>query len=200
MAVRAISMLRCISGVLLLALAGCSGIGVNLGTEKPLAVDINMKLDVYQHTDTAVQKKVAVATSTDLPVDVRTRRKNRLGEINVLKNSRTVGENHLGLLDIRTLPPGDYGDYVKRTVDAENKDRLDIMQEISKKENLPLEKVQAEQARLAANRSFNGEWIELVQPTGTFKWVQKGHETETPSKSTPPPSKPTPASITPAVH
>ena len=198
---RGISILRCISGALLLALAGCTGIGVNLGTEKPLAVDINMKLDVYQHPDTTVQKKVAAAaTSTDLPVDVRMRRKNRLGEINVLKNSRTIGETHLGLLEIRTLPPGDYGDYVTRTVDAENKDRMVIMEDISKKDNLPLEKVQAEQARLAANRSFNGEWIELAQPDGTFKWVQKGHETDTPAKPTPSPAKPAPTPVTPSAQ
>ena len=176
-------MLRCtaISTALLFALAGCTGIGVNLGTEKPLAVDINMKLDVYQHADAAVQNKVAAA-STDLPVDVRMRRKNRLGEVNVLKNSRTVGENHLGLLEIKLLPPGDYGDYVKRTVDAENKDRMEIMQDISKKENLPIDKVQAEQARLAVNRAYNGEWIEITQPDGTFKWVQKGRENDAAAK------------------
>ena len=188
---RGISMLRCtaISGALLCVLAGCKGIGVNLGTEKPLAVDINMKLDVYQHADTAVQQKVVAANSSgSLPVDVRIRRKNRLGEINVLKNSRVVGENHLGLLQVRNMPPGDYGDYVKRTVDAENKDRMEIMQDISKNDALPIDKVQAEQARLAANRAFNGEWLEIAQADSTFKWVQKGKETT----ATPTPS-PTPA-------
>ena len=192
---RGISILRCtvISGALLCAIAGCTGIGVNLGTEKPLAVDINMKVDIYQHADAAVQKKVAAAsTSGSLPVDVRIRRKNRLGEINVLKNSRVVGENHLGLLVVRNMPAGDYGDYVKRTVDAENKDRMEIMQDISKNDNLPIDKVQAEQAKLAANRAFNGEWIELAQPDSTFKWIQKGKETAPAATPTPSPS-PTPA-------
>ena len=177
-------MLRCtaISGALLFALvgSGCTGIGVNLGTEKPLSVDINMKLDVYQHGDATVQKKVAAANA-DLPVDIRTRRKNRMGEVQILKNSRTVGENHLGLLEVRTPAPGEYGTYVKETVDAENKDRTQIMEDISKKDNLTLAQVQAEQARLAANRAFNGEWIETTLPDGSFQWVQKGSETKPPA-------------------
>lgn len=194
-------MSRCtaISGAFLLALAGsgCTGIGVNLGTEKPLAVDINMKVDVYQHTDTTVQKKVAAATN-DLPVDVRTRRKNRMGEVQVMKNNRTVGENHLGLLHIMTLPPGDYGVYVKHAVDAENEDRLEIMNDIAKKDNLPLDQVEAEHARLAANRAFNGEWIEIAQSDGSFSWVQKGSEKATPAKPTPTPAASPSASPVPA--
>lgn len=164
-----------ISGALLFAGAGCTGIGVNLTTAQPLDVNINMKLDVYQHADAAVQKKIAAAT-TDIPVDIQTRRQNRMGEVQVLKNSRTIGENHLGLLEIRDMPPGEYGDYAKQTVDAENSDRTAIMQQISKKDNLPLAKVQEQEADLAFKRAFNGEWIEPLQTDGTRKWVQKGQE------------------------
>ena len=164
-----------ISGALLFAFSGCTGIGVNLSTVQPLNVDINMKLDVYQHADATVQKTVSAAT-TDIPVDVQTRRQNRMGEVQVLKNSRTVGENHLGLLEIRDMPPGEYGEYTKQTVDAENSDRTAIMQQISRKENLPLAKVQEQEADLATKRAFNGEWIEPRQPDGTYKWVQKGQQ------------------------
>ena len=167
--------MRCtaISCGLLLALAGCSGIGVNLTTNQPINVDINMKLDVYQHADTSVQKKI-VSAASDLPVDVQVRRKNRMGEIQVLKNSRTIGENHLGLLEIREVAPGEYGDYTRQTVDAENKDRMTVMENVAKKENLPLAKVQEQRADLAFKQAFNGEWIEQTQPDGTFKWTQKG--------------------------
>ena len=162
-----------ISAALLFALGGCKGVPVNLATNQPLHVDINMKLDVYQHADAGVQKKITTAAS-ELPVDVQQRRTNRMGEIQALKNSRVIGENHLGLLEIRSLPPGEYGDYTKQTVDAENKDRTSIMQEVAKNGNLPLAKVQEQQAQLAAKLAFNGEWIEAQQPDGTYKWGQKG--------------------------
>lgn len=169
------------SGLLLFALAGCSGIGVNLTTAEPLNVNVNVKLDVYQHADTTVQKKVAAA-SADLPLDAQTRRRNRMGEVQKLKNSRTVGENHLGLLVIRDMPPGEYGDYTKETVDAENNDRTTIMQQIAKKANVPLAQVQEQEATLAAKRAFSGEWIEQAKPDGTYEWVQKGQSETAPTQ------------------
>jgi len=50
-----------------------------------------------------------------------------IGELQPLKNSRLIGENHLGLLEVRNPAPGEYGDYVRETVDAENKDRMALM-------------------------------------------------------------------------
>ncbi len=57
---RVILMSRCmvISAAVLFAMAdACKGIGVNLATSQPLHVDINMKLDVYQHSDTSIQRR-----------------------------------------------------------------------------------------------------------------------------------------------
>jgi uncharacterized protein len=105
---------------------------------------------------------------------VQTRLRNRMGEVQVLKNNRLVGESRKGLLEIRNQSPGEFGDYVSRTVDAENKDRMAMMQDIAQKKNLPIEEVQRQQAELARNKAFNGEWIELPQPDGTFAWKQKG--------------------------
>lgn len=136
-------------------------------------MDINVKLDVYQHGDASVQKKISNG-SADLPADVQLRRKNRMGEVQGLKNSRVVGENHLGLLDLREEPPGEYADYARKTLDAENRDRLLLMQEISRKGNVPLADVQRQQADLAAKRAFNGEWVEAAQLDGSFKWRKKG--------------------------
>ena len=59
--------------LLLLALAGCKSIGVDLGTQQPLKVDIAMKLDVYQHGDGSAQKKTNAP-----PTDVATTRRDRL--------------------------------------------------------------------------------------------------------------------------
>src|SRR5262245_48903367 len=107
----------------LMILVGCkNGPTVNLTTTEPLKVDtmksdLNMRVDVYQHADTSVQKR-AVTTQPTTTEDAQTRLRNRMGEIQVLKNNRLVGESHKGLLEIRSQSPGEFGDYVQRTVDS----------------------------------------------------------------------------------
>ena len=163
----------------LIALAGCTnGPTINIGTKQPLKVDplkvdLNMRVDVYQHADVAVQKRVA-GTQPAAAEDVQTRLRNRMGEVQVLKNNRLVGESRKGLLEIRNQSPGEFGEYVQRTVEAENKDRAAMMQEIAQKKNLAPEAVQNQQSELARNKAFNGEWIEVPQSDGTFVWKQKG--------------------------
>ena len=159
--------------------AGCAnGPTINLYTKKPLKVDplkvdLNMRVDVYQHPDASVQKRVT-ATQPAATEDAQTRLRNRMGEVQVLKNNRIVGESRQGLLEIRNKPPGEFGEYVQRLVDAENKDRLAMMQDIGQKKTLAPEEVQRQQAELARNKAFSGEWIEVPQSDGTFVWKQKG--------------------------
>ena len=148
---------------------------MNLSTPKPLKVNINVKLDVYQHGQPTSQKTAAVA-ETGTPEAVEDRRRLRLGELQPLKNSRLVGENHLGLLEIRNPTPGEYGDYVSEIVAAENKDRMALMESMAKTQNIPLAAVQKQQAENAVHSAFNGEWIEVQKPDGTYSWTQKGKE------------------------
>jgi uncharacterized protein YdbL (DUF1318 family) len=161
------------------AFAGCAnGPTINLDTKKPLKVDpvkvdLNMRVDVYQHPDANVQKRVA-STQPAATEDAQTRSRNRMGEVQVLKNNRIVGESGQGLLEIRNKPPGEFGDYVQRIIEAENKDRTALMHDIAQKKNLALGEVQRQQAELARNKAFSGEWIEVPQSDGTFVWKQKG--------------------------
>ena len=162
-----------------LVLAGCAnGPTINLDTKKPLKVDpvkvdLNMRVDVYQHPDANAQKRVA-NTQPAAAEDAQTRLRNRMGEVQVLKNNRIVGESRAGLLEIRNEPPGEFGEYVQRLVEAENKDRVAMMQDIAQKKNLAAEEVQRQQSELARNKAFSGEWIEVPQSDGTFVWKQKG--------------------------
>lgn len=166
-------------GLALTVFAGCTGLPtIDIGTKQPLKVDplkvdLNMRVDVYQHADPTVQKRVVAAQSTTTE-DPQTRLRNRMGEVQVLKNNRLVGESSKGLLEIRNQPPGEFGDYVQRTVEAENKDRAAMMQDIAQKKNLALKEVQRQQAELARNKAFNGEWIEVPQTDGSLVWKQKG--------------------------
>lgn len=152
-------------------LASCAnGPSVNLATRAPIKVDINMNLDVYQHAPPA-PKTATVKTGTD---EVATRRRDRMGEIQIMKDSRFIGENHLGLLAVQNLPPGDYGKYVQRMVDAENSDRESEMQRLSRERKIPLSDIRSEQAKLTRANAFKGEWIEAPQPNGIYEWVKQG--------------------------
>ena len=153
-----------------LALAGCTSIPIDVGTKEPVKVDITLKVDVYQHADPNGPKKAAPQPVT---TDVAKSRRNRMGEIQVLKNSRLVGENHAGALEIRTLPPGEYGDYVKTTVDAENSDRARLIEKLAKEKNIPVSVAERQQAELFQKDAFAGEWTEVADGAGKFAWKQK---------------------------
>ena len=155
--------------------AGCSLPAISLSTPQPINVNIAMKLDVYQHNPPTVEKKTAV-TAPDTQAAIQQRRRDRLGEIQPLKNSRLVGENHLGLLEVRNPAPGEYGDYVRRVVTEENADRAALMTQLAKTQNQPLPEVQKQLAEDAVHSAFNNEWIEVAKPDGRYVWAPKGKE------------------------
>lgn len=165
-------------------LLGCSSLpDVNLTTDEPLKVDINVRLDVYQHEgkegeqvgestgDEAATAIKDAKVSADL---VAKRKRDRMEEIQELKNNRLVGENHRGLLTIRKLPLDDYGDYVKKTVDDENYDRNYLMRVEAKERSSLLHTVQETTWKENVARAYKGEWIEVTgDQEGTFVWKQK---------------------------
>jgi len=152
-----------------LFLTACAGPTVNLATPQPIKVDIAMRLDVYQHTKEASKKSTSVATGTD-PAEAR---RNRMADIQTFKNSRLVGEGRDALLAIRVETPGDYGDFIRKTVDAENADRMALMKSDAEKQKTSLPQIQTKQASLAAKLAFKGEWIEVVKDDGSSEWIQK---------------------------
>jgi hypothetical protein len=149
---------------------------VTLSTPQPIKVNIAMKLDVYQHNQTPAPVKYTATADPNTPDAIQDRRRARLGELQPLKNSRLIGENHLGLLEVRNPAPGEYGDYVRETVAAENKDRSALMDLAAKTQKISLADVQKQQAQNAIHSAFNGEWIETQKPDGTYAWTQKGKE------------------------
>ncbi len=168
--VREISKSWCISAGLCLV-AGCAGPSVNLSTNEPIKVDINMKVDVYQHGEKTPKVTASPAAAGD---EIQGRRRSRLGELQLLKDSRLIGENHLGLLTVRNQPPGEYGQYVQRTVEAENSDREMEMQRMAKERNTSLDDLRREAAKLTRANAFAGEWIEMPQADGSYAWIKKG--------------------------
>ncbi len=160
---------RLISILLFASLSACSPFAVQLGTEKPLKVDIKMKMDVYQHEPKEGLKKAEVRVSEDPEVA----RRARMGEIQSLKNSRLVGENRRGLLEVRNQPTGEYGDYVRKTAEAENTDRKKLMEKLAKERGQAVSEVERSQAELFRQSAFPGEWYEQAEAGGGFVWKQK---------------------------
>jgi len=159
------------SAAALALLAGCSTPTVNLSTAEPIKVDIAMRLDVYDHNKaTGTTASGAGANTAEEP---ETRRRNRMADIQNFKNSRLIGEGHDGLLSVRVETQGEAGDYVRKTVAAENADRMAVMKSIAEKGQKSLPDVQTEQAALWRKRSFEGELIEVPNPDGTFAWASK---------------------------
>jgi uncharacterized protein YdbL (DUF1318 family) len=154
------------------ALAGCKAPSINLTTAQPIKVDIDMRLDVYQHSPDSNGQASPLATPKP-SASASERRKDRAADIQVFKNSGAVGEGHDGLLVILSAPDGGDGDELRHIVAAENAARLADMKAAASKQKIPLTEVQSTQAELWRNRAFKGEWFEEKQADGGYRWVQK---------------------------
>ncbi len=168
--------MRTAPAIAAITLVGCQLPTVNVGTPEPIAVDIKMRVDIYQHSgeeppESEQQREYAAVVETQ---------RDRMDEIQTLKNSRWVGENHLGLLEIRDLPAGETGNYVKQTTEAENKDRSYLMRAEAKRRETLLTDIQEEQWQQRTKSAFKGEWVQIAsdgEPSG-FAWVQKKSNSE----------------------
>lgn len=163
-------LLTVITAATALFLTACAGPTVNLATPQPIKVDIAMRLDVYQHAKEASKKSTPTSTTSTDPAEAR---RNRMADIQTFKNSRLVGEGRDALLAIRVETPGDYGDFIRKTVDAENTDRMALMKSDAEKQKTSLPQIQTKQASLAAKLAFKGEWIEVIKADGSSEWIQK---------------------------
>ena len=181
---------------LVMLLGGCGGFPVHISTPTPLKVDVTMRVDIFQHArqtadDTGETPAQPQASATE---PIESRRRDRMAEIQRFKNSRLVGENRYGLLTIREVPTGPYGQRLKETVDAENADRKALMKALAAEHSVAQSRIEADQAALWRDRAFPGEWIEQQQPDGTWQWVQKrpGTSGEAGSPGAGPPAPPAP--------
>jgi hypothetical protein len=163
---------------------------IPLTTPKPLEVNLNMRLDIYQYRgDEPLDKEAAKGAS-----EATVRMRNRMAEIQALKNNQLVGEDHRGLLQIREVPAGEWGPQMKKAVAAENEDRMLLMRQKAKESNRPLHEIESEQWRLRAQQANTGEWIEIPGATsGSFQWKRAGEvEKAVPPVTTSPVTTPTP--------
>ena len=129
-----------------------------------------MRVEVYQYSSKTEEEKQAVK-NVETAVE---NQRNRMKDVQILKNSRYVGENHLGLLTIHDLPAGDKGEWVRKTVDEENADRAFLMTDKSNASGVALAAVRRQQWEARAQSSFKGELIEVAgDAPGSYRWIQK---------------------------
>lgn len=176
---------------LALLLAGCKTLPqVPITTPEPLEVNLNMRLDVYQYRGDEPLDKEATKNASEATHRMR----NRMAEVQALKNNQLVGEDHRGLLQVREVPAGEWGPQMKKTVAAENEDRTLLMRQKAKESNRALHEVEAEQWKLRTQQANTGEWIEVPGASpGSFEWKRAGAAAPAPAAPANPPPPATPA-------
>lgn len=139
----------------LLWLPGCSPT-IKVSTPDPVKIDVNMKVDVYTKSDPKKQKEDTNQMQAAIA------RRNRMAEVQSLKNDRVIGEDREGYLEVRQKPAdAKYAEYAQKIVDGENNDRAVIYLANAQSQGKPMEMVQREYSKLWRERSYPGEWLQF---------------------------------------
>jgi Protein of unknown function (DUF1318) len=177
----------------LLQIVGCASVltqctlpDVNLATPKPLEVNLNMRLDVYQYSGDKPEDKAQAKTLAEAVERMR----DRQAEVQTMKDNRLVGEDHRALLQLRQVPAGKWGDRVKQAVEEENADRTTVMRNEALTKDQALHEVEKDQWQRRIDKAFKGEWIEVAgDKDGTYQWIAAAGPTAK-KPSAPPSVKP----------
>ncbi len=167
-------------------LFGCARVSVE--TKKPIKVDINMRLDVYQHVvkeaesiedqiygdDEAEMNSIwgiSAAYAADSLSEAIERRKQRAVKIENYFKKGYIGENRNGYLK---LLKSDTPYQVKEVIAQENKDRKIIYQSTADKNNAQLSAVEKIFFKDHYQRAPAGWYFEIYdQEEGKYIWQKK---------------------------
>ena len=171
---------------------GCAKVSVE--AVKPIKVDINLRVDVYQHVEKDVesiedqiygnkpikvnfifglQSLYAQEYSQDV-VDAIERRKERSKKIDEYMRKGFLGVNKNDLLQVvNPIPPGLKGSILE-LVNKENSDRIIIHEAVAKKNNADISDIEKVFFKDHFDRAPKGYWFEIYDiEKGKFLWVQK---------------------------
>lgn len=177
---------------------GCARVRVEAPKE-PIKVDVSMRLDIYQHVVKDIDNIESIVTGTDeksaakdknsflkfmvsdayaqesLNPDVENaalRRRQRHSELESWESKGVVGENKLGLVEIKS--PENSSGQLSDLVKNENSDRMIIYESVAKKNKVTLDEVQQLYAKRLQADAPSGTPIEVVSASsGNYEWVRK---------------------------
>jgi len=179
-------------GIIFLAFFIISCAKVSVETKKPIKLDINMRVDVYQHVVEDVEdindqiyggsnKKfnflfcLEEVYAADLSVagsEAISRRKKRANSIEAYFEKGYIGENKYALLESRKDAPGEEGIKIKQMISEENKDREIIYKAIADKNGSDVSSVRKASFESDYKRALSGYWFQIFDGGG-YNWKKK---------------------------
>ena len=178
--------------VIITAMIAVACAKVNVETKEPIKVDVNMRVDIYQHVVKDVQSindqiyggneqqlnslffiqtayAQEAASSPDAAI---ARRKGRFKEIEQYFIMGYIGENHNALLEIRSEIPTQEKARVMKAVQDENADREIIYAATAKKNGVDVNEIRKVFYDDDYKRALGGFLYEVSQ-NGRYVWVEK---------------------------
>ncbi len=167
-------------------LLGCARVMVE--TKDPIRVDINMRLDVYQHVVQDVNSieeqiygdpqkqmnsifRLGNVYAADKVQEAINRRRERVSKIESYFRQGYIGENKKAYLEIRKK---EAPSRVKEIVELENEDRRVIYRDTARKNNAPLSEVKKVFFKSHYRRASSGWYFEVYDSDKKeYVWQKK---------------------------
>ena len=174
---------------------GCARVMVQTPKE-PIKVDISMRLDIYQHIEKDIDEIESIVSGSKGKIksddeqswleyfissayaqeglspeveQAALRRGQRYSALMSGREKGIIGENRLGLLEIRDPQGADSS--LKQLVNDENSDRMIIYQEVAGKNQVSVEEIQRIYAERLQNDAPSGTPIEVLnESAGVYEW------------------------------
>ena len=129
----------------------------------PVKIDVNMDVNIKS-------PPMPGTGATASPPGLAERRRQRMGEVQTLKNAGVAGENRDGYLEIVTKPAdAGYAAYAAGLLKDENNDRTQLYLGETKSRNQPLELIEHDYAKKWHERAYPGEYLQ----NDDGQWVKK---------------------------
>jgi len=182
----------------LIFIFGCARVSVQ-GSKEPIKVDISMRLDIYQHVEKdidAIESIVSGSRDKNKPDDKQgfleflvssayaqealspeveqaaLRRKDRIDELYAQEAKGVIGENKMGLVEVRDSSQADSS--VNQLIEAENNDRMIIYKSVAAKNNTSVKEVQELYVKKLRDNAPSGTPVEVLnESTGAYEWKTK---------------------------
>ncbi len=175
--------------ILVLFIISCAKVSVE--TSKPIKVDINMRVDIYQHVVKDVEdindqiygtedkdfnalfgfNQAYAEDSSDLMASAISRRKARLSIIEGYFAQGYIGENKDALLELRSAPQ-DGREQIESFISQENSDRNIIYQAVAEKNQTDISTVRKASLESDYKRAAFGYWFQVPDSEG-YTWKRK---------------------------